>query len=205
MTAKTDSHAYSNLTNCDTNNATRIGHNKWSGDGRWPADFCPPNKKEYYQHLDRINSGQQNGHNWQNKAYNTYTMNRDLIQCMTDKLRLDQWEVKKAIQWFDGLQRSNMGIKSRVVAFTTCAYLVHRLDDSRVYHPQTKLENRDYFFEKCREDFDISHEWFERVYGKVSHKIRNNELSYQRHDTYEVDGNAQQTWRTRTKEGEGWL
>ncbi len=124
---------------------------------------------------------------------------------MSDTLRLDEWEIKQAIRWFDGLQRSNMGIKSRVVAFCTCAYLVHEMDDRRKYHPQTKPEDRDYYFEECREDFGISHEWFQSVYGKVSYKIRNKELDIQRHDAYEVDGNAEQSWRTRSDGSKDWL
>lgn len=205
MQAKSRSHAYSKLPKCDTNNATRIGWNDWEGDGNWPADILPENKKAYYQHLDRLNNGRQNGHKRQNKYYETYELNRNLIQCMSDKLRLDSWEIKKAIQWFDGLQRSNMGISSKVVAFSTCAYLVHQLDDRRTYHPQTKPEDRDPFFEECREAFNISHDWFQSVYGKVAHKIRNDKLTFERHDAYGTDSNAEQTWRTRNDGNKDWL
>lgn len=205
MNSKSDNHAYRNLAKCDTNNATRIGWDKWKGDGKWPADYRPENKKSYYCHLDRHNSGLQNGHKWQNKSYKTYELNRNLIQCMSGKLRLDNWEVKRAVQLFDGLQRSYMGISSKVVAFSTCAYLVHQHDNNRKCHPQTKPEERDYFFEECRKDFDISHDWFKSVYGKASHKIRNGELNIQRHDDYEVDANAEQSWRTQNNGDEGWL
>lgn len=124
---------------------------------------------------------------------------------MKGKLRLDNWEVKRAVQLFDGLQRSYMGLKSKVVAFSTCAYLVHRHDNSRKCHPQTKPEERDYFFEECRKDFDISYDWFKSVYGKVSHKIRNDKLNIQRHDDYGLDTNAEQSWRISNGGDEGWL
>jgi len=205
MSTTTDSHAYSDLAKCDTNNATRIGWNDWEGDGNWPADYRPENKRSYYQHLDRYNSGRQNGHKWQNSSYETYELNRNLIQCMSDKLRLDSWEVKRAIQLFDALQRSCMGLPSEVVAFSTCAYVIHRYDENRDYHPQTKEEDRDYFLEACRKDFGISQDWFESVYGKVSHKIRNGKINLQQHDDYEVDSHAEQSWRPRNDSEDGWL
>lgn len=204
MSTNTDSHAYSDLANCDTNNATRIGWDDCNPNEEWPCDYYLTNKRAYFQHLDRHNSGYQNGPDWQNKSYNTYKLNRNLIQCMGDRVRLGQWQTKRAIQLFDGLQRSNMGLPSEVVALSTCAYVIHRFDDRRECHPQTKPENRDHFFGKCRKDYDIAHKRFESVYGKVSHRIRNGELDTQSHDSYEVDANAEQNWRTVNDEGDGW-
>ncbi|TKX76677.1 hypothetical protein EXE53_30570 [Halorubrum sp. SD626R] len=204
MSAKTDSHAYSDLTNCDTNNATYIGFSDWNG-GTWSSGYLPENKQDYYRHLNAINSGLKNGHKWQNSSYRTYELNRGLIQCLSDQLRLDGWEVKKAAQTFDALQRSNMGLSSELVAFTTCANLVHRLDDNRDYHPRTNPEDRDPFFEQCRGDLGITHDEFQSVYGKIAHKKRNDQFNFSRHDSYEVDSKAQESWREVDTSGERWL
>ncbi|WP_144049894.1 hypothetical protein [Halorubrum ezzemoulense] len=204
MSAKTDSHAYSELTDCDTNNATDIGYKNWSG-GNWPSGYLPENKEDYYRHLNAINSGLKNGHKWQNSSYRTYELNRNLIQCLSDQLQLANWEIKKAAQIFDALQRSNMGLSSELVAFTTCANLVHRLDDNREYHPQTKPEDRDSFFERCRKDLGITRDQFQSTYGKIAHKIRNNKLNFQRHDDYEVDATIQESQRDVDASGEVWL
>lgn len=204
MSANTDSHAYSDLTNCDTNNATSIGFKNWEG-GTWPSGYLPESKRGYYRHLDAINSGRRNGHNWRNSNYQTYELNRNLIQCLSDQLRLDSWEIKKAAQIFDALQRSNMGLSSELVAFATCANLVHRLDDNREYHPRTKPEDRDPFFEQCRKELGITHAEFQSVYGKVAHKRRNGQLNFRRHDSYEVDSRAPESWRNVDASGKGWL
>lgn len=204
MSTKTNSHAYSGLTDCDTNNATYIDHHNWNG-GTWDSDHYPMDKESYYQHLNRINSGRKNGHKWRNSSYETYELNRDYIQCLSDQLRLDNWEVKKAVQIFNALQRSNMGLKSELVAFGACANLVHRLDDNREYHPQTKPADRDFFFEKCRKELGITHKQFQSVYGKIAHKRRNNQLDFQRHDDYEVDVKIQRDWRDVDASGEEWL
>lgn len=204
MSANTDSHAYSDLTNCDTNNATYIGFSDWHG-GTWSTGYYPANKYEYYRHLNAINSGLKNGHQWQNSSYRTYELNRSLIQCLSDQLRLADWEINKAVQTFDALQRSNMGLSSELVAFTTCANLVHRLDDNREYHPRTKPEDRDPFFEQCREDLGITHEEFQSVYGKIAHKRRNDLLNFRRYDSYEADNRAQESWRDVNASRKGWL
>lgn len=205
MSTKTDRHPYSGLERCDTNNATRIGWDDWQGSWNWTVDFPLEDKRSYHRYLDRINSGRQNGRERQNKSYNTYEINRNLIQCISDKLRMDSWEIKRAIKIFDGIQRGNTGMSSKIVAFTTCAYLIHEYDSSRQYHPQTKNEDRDYFLDKCREEFGISHNSFESMYGKISYKIRNDKINFQRHDKYEIDSDAQQTWRTRGSNGKKWL
>lgn len=205
MTDKTNSHPYSGLEKCDTNNATRIGWNDWWDNGKWPADYRPENKQDYYQYLDRLNSGLQNGRKHQNSSYETYALNRNLIQCISDKLRMNSWEIKRAIKVFDGLQRSGMGISSKIVAFSTCAYLIHEYDSNRQYHPQTKNEDQDYFLDKCRKEFDIRRDSFESMYGKISYKIRNNKLNFRQYDKYEIDSNAQQRWRTRDSDGKDWL
>jgi len=190
------------LVKCDTNNATRIGWESMCENNYWSRDYRMLQKKAYYRHLDRHNSGRQNGSVWQNNEYNTYELNRNLIQCMKSKLRLKQWETKRSIQWFDALQRSNLGIKSKVVALSTCAYVLHNFNNHRSScHPQTEPSDRDAFLEDCREDFGISNDWFSSVYGKVSHRIRNDKLDVQRRDYFGLK--ADQGWQSRRKGGGG--
>lgn len=194
---------YSELPDCDTNNATRIGWWKWDNDSYWPADFLPEKKKDYSRYLDRLNSGYQNGHKYQNKSYETYQLNRHLILCLGSRLRMNSWEKQRAIQLFDGLQRSSTGQLSRVVALCTCAYVLHL--NNRKCHPQVAIHDRDPLFEECREDYNISNDWFESVYGQISHRIRTGEIKTQQHDSYEVDLNMGHSWRTRMSGDDDWL
>lgn len=200
-----DRHAYSHLVDCDTSNATTIFWQDWPDHGDWPADYVPTNKRAYYRQLDRYNSGLQNGPNRQNKSYNTFKMNRALIECMSEPLRLEGWQIKRATHLFDGLQRSNTGRLSRVVAFCTCAYVVHNFDDRRKCHPQMGVENRDTYFEEVREDYNISRKHFNRAYGQIAGRIRSGDLESKRHDAYETDGASHQSWRSPVDGDEGWL
>ena len=199
-----DRNPYSDLTDCDTNNATRIGWEDWDDESSWLADHLPEKKRPYYRHLDRHNSGLQNGHVYQNKSFETYQMNRHLILCMSDPLRLGTWERKRAIELFDGLQRSSTGYPSHVVALCTCAYLLHNCTD-RKCHPQVNPEDRDPFFEEGIELFDVPQEWYESVYGQIAYRIRNNKIEIQRHDDYEANQSGGETWRASDPGDNNWL
>ncbi|NHN48401.1 P1 family peptidase [Halostella sp. JP-L12] len=118
---------------------------------------------------------------------------------------MDEWEKKKATRLFDGLQRNNMGHSSDIVGFSTCAYVVHQYHDRRECHPQTESDDLDPFFQELRQDLDITKEQFESVYGKVAHRVRNNDLKMLRHDKYETDVNSQQTWRSSDNGTMEWL
>lgn len=201
-----DAPSANDLVDCDTNNATTIDFRDISKSDTFPTDHpMEDRKRDYFQYLNRMNSGLQNGRKWQNKYRETYTMNRNLIQCMSDTVQPSWWEEKRTIQLFDGLQRSNMGHPSHVVALSTYAYVLHRFADGRKCHPQVRPENRDPHFERCRDDFGISQDFFATVYGQVAHRIRNGELEIRRDDKYGTDPQAPQNWRTLNTRGDGWL
>jgi len=201
----TENHAYSDLTDCDTNNATRIGWPEWECYEYWPADYRPEQKWAYYRHLDRHNSGLQNGHKRQNKSYETYQINQNLVMSIGGRLKMGTWEKKRTTNLLVGLLRSNMGLKAEHVAFCTCAYVVHQYDDRRECHPHTESADFDPFFKEQMQELEITQERFDSVYGKVAYRIRNTNLETPRHDKYELNKNAPQTRHSTNPSDDGWL
>lgn len=162
----------SDLTDCDTENATYISWEECSAYDYWPADYLILSKKMYYRYLNQLNSGNQNGPKYQNKHFQTYELNCRHIEALSSQLDLPYWQQKTAIRLFDALQRSNTGRPSHLVAFCVCAYVVHNNDDHRDCHPQMDQENRDPLFEEIREKSDIPSDQFSSAYNQLAYKIR---------------------------------
>ena len=178
---------YTELVCCDTDNATTIDWKNWQNDEYWPGDYLYGDKKVYYGHLDRQNSGLQNGPKYQNKSYETYKINRHLVMCIGGRLNMGDWGKKRATSLLVGLLRSNMGLKSGLVAFCTCAYVIEEYQDGRRAHPQVNQSERDPLVESQREELNISQSQFSSTYGKVAHRVKNRDLDLPRHDRYNID------------------
>lgn len=184
MTATVDSHAYAELVKPDTNNATYIGWTDWDEESDWLTDHYPPNKKNYYEHLDRMNQGLNNGYRT-NRPYQTYRMNRDLAACLSSQLGMTASQRSRTIQRFTQLDLQRMGFPAQVVAFCVCAYVVHTDEEGRKCHPACKPE--DTLFARLREQLSIPANRFAKVYGKVEHQIQNEPLKPGDFDRYRTD------------------
>lgn len=163
---------------------------------RWPADFIPEKKRDYWKQQDRYNSGLQNGSEWQNKIYETVIVNQNLILCVGGRLHLKPRESGRAVNLMDRLDLEALGLCASLVAYAVCAYVVHQSSVDRQCHPQTKKERRDETFEMMREDLDITKRQFEKTYGKIQHRARGRASNRVRHDKYELDNSVPQSWRS---------
>ncbi|GAB3700972.1 hypothetical protein [Halorubrum pallidum] len=190
----------------DTNNATYLGWSDIPQYEEWPADYHPPNKRDYFQYLDRLNSGLQNGPKYQNKRYETYCLNRWLILCMSSHLRMSDRLRQLAVDLFNGLPRSKFGVRIHVSALVTCGYVIHQHDPRRECHPQTSAEAFDPFVEQERVNLRIPRKQYASLYGKIEHRVRTGQLTPSKHDAYEVDPAGLQAWREINEEwDDSWL
>ncbi|MFA9417132.1 hypothetical protein [Natrinema sp. HArc-T2] len=206
MTASTtESHAYEELAKPDTNNATYLGWANWDNQDEWPADFYIENKKKFFEHLDRMNQGLQNGYR-ANRPYQTYRMNRDLVATLADKLGMTTQQRGRAINWFTILDLQTLGLPAQTVAYCVCTYVVHSDESNRECHPQTSEDEFDDLFRDIQAQLGIRQERFESVYGKVAHRIRTKDFEPTIHDKYQLDEALQFQWRTfNAEKDDGWL
>lgn len=204
-TSASESHAYAGLEKPDTNNATYIGWADWKNEEDWTADYYIKNKKEFFEHLDRMNQGLQNGYRI-NRPYQTFRMNRDLIATLADKLELTAQQRGKAINLFTALDLQKLGHSVNLVAYCVCAYVVHSDQSDRECHPQTIDSDSDFLFTELQTKLGISRERFTSVFGKVAHRIRIGCFDPVDHDKYQLDKAQQFQWREYNDDkDEGWL
>ena len=141
-----------NLSACDTRNATMIAWHDTPGLGKefWdvPSEWRLGNKLAWYRHLDRVNAGLQNGAKYQNKTYETYRLNYMLMQMVADKVELNTRQQSEAISIFTGLNLSNFGRKKEGVALAVCGYVLVK-DGLRKCHPNARGESRDEAYRKA--------------------------------------------------------
>ncbi len=190
----------------DTNNATYIDWVNMSPYEEWPADYHPPNKREYFRHLDRVNSGLQNGPKYQNKRYETYRLNRWLILSLSDHLKMSDRLRSLAVRLFSGLDGSKFGVPIHIPALVTCAYVIHKHNPRRECHPQTSVEKFDPLVERERVNLSVSKKQYASLYGKIEHRIRTGRLSHSKHDAYQIDPDGLQPWRQiNERSDDGWL
>jgi len=191
MTATTDSHAYAHLDEPDTNNATTIEWWTLPEDEYWQSDFLYSNKKRYFEHLDRYNSGYKNG-TWHNDKYETYLANDDLVDSLGDSLNLTQEERMTARSLIHRIDLQREGIRVERMAYALCAFAVHSsTTDRRKCHPQNDLPEE---FQQVKDELGIADEEFESDYGKVQHRDRTLERQTYEHDKYEVDRSPERRW-----------
>jgi hypothetical protein len=118
------------ITDVDTQNATAIRYDK---DCRQNID-----KRKKFERLSEYNSGLRNG-KWVNQGYNTHLLNEHLIWSLISQLDLNPRYHQEAASLFLSLDLSKFGVDAGIVAYCTCAVVVHRAEQNeRDCHPSVK-------------------------------------------------------------------
>jgi hypothetical protein len=161
----------------DTNNATEIDYDgKWSSDSgheHWPADFRYSDKVSYYEHLNDLNCGRKNGGTWWNQKYFTSLSNVRLIETLSSQFELLPRQAIRAKSFFLSQNLQYWGIKKTLVAWATCAYVIHSDEaDVRRCHPLAVIEdNEEDRFWELTYDLDFSKRNRIKTYHKVQSKM----------------------------------
>ena len=183
MSTETAVSTSTSLAQPDTSRETYIGwatteDRQWNENNAneyWPSDSLYARKGKYYQHLDQIDAGQKNGYTWWNQKYFTHLANRDLIAILSDNLNLLPHQKQLASDYFLSQDLRKWGIRKELVAWATCAYIVHSDEiDERKCHPRTKLEDAEGIFFEAAYSLDLFMKDRERTYHKVQHDFRLN-------------------------------
>lgn len=170
------SHAYAGLEKPDTNPATWIDPQDVDDaeDFASPSDWRKTHKPTYYEYLDNLNRGYNNGVR-RNKPFYTYQTNLHASQILSDKLGLTAGQKSQAETWFRVLDFEKLGHPAEVVGVSICARIVHETErDRRECHPQTPIEKWPSEFREMYEPWGMDYtNRYEKVYGQVDHRIRN--------------------------------
>jgi hypothetical protein len=123
----------------------------------------------HYQDLDRTNAGLQ-AEKWQNKTYQTWNLNHDLVVGMIgDRLNMTQRQKSKAHSILSRFDLSKWGVRREWVALGACGYVLHN-DGSRKCHPNSL--NRDQLFLDTCADYDTRMKMVDRQYNKIANELR---------------------------------
>ena len=179
MSTETTTSTSTHLAQPPTNNRTIIAHDEYTenwtrahANQYWPADYLYSRKGRFYQHLDDISAGRKNGYTWWNQPYFTFLENRDLIDILAGNLDLTQRQKRRAIRYFLDQDLQRWGIRKELVAWATCAYIVHSDEnDPRRCHPLTKPDRNDGLFLEAAYSLDLSKKNRLKTYCKVQHDL----------------------------------
>lgn len=201
------SEAYGDLPKPDTNNATTIDWQKVPKDEYWETDHLPRNKRKYWKFQNQNNSGQRNGR-WQNRPYETYRINRDLIENLLSKIRTHPNQRARAIGLITRLDLQKMGIPAERVAVAICAYVIHHAEDDPRYAYPAK-GHMDRIADEVRslqKSEGITDKQLRKTYHKVQHLDGRMDPPDVVHDKYEIDTNPLERWQAvRADLDDGWL
>ncbi|SEO66876.1 hypothetical protein SAMN05216388_101697 [Halorientalis persicus] len=124
-----------------------------------------PKKRKKFKRLSEYNSGLRNG-KWTNQDYNTYLLNEHLIWSLITQLDLNPRYQQKAAGLFHSFNLQKFGVSANIVAYCTCAVVVHQADNERNCHPWSK--NRDSEFEKIASCEGYQEKELISIYNKIS-------------------------------------
>lgn len=174
MSASTTTHQYRPIDKPETNSATYFDIKDVPAGAFWLADFLYLNKRKYYQHLADINAGRKNGPKWRNDPFLTYEANRDLIDCLTAALDLTPTQRNRARRYFLNLDREKLGLKTELVAFCLCSFLLEmdKQNHQRRCHPNVERERRDPLFTSVAENLGLTEREIRKTYGKLQYLLR---------------------------------
>jgi len=145
--------------------------NKWNREvaGRYrQADSLYRKYERFYEHLDQVDAGLKNGPAWWNQAYFTVWTNRDLISILARNLELLPHQQNKAKRYFLQQDLRRWGIRKELVAWATCAYVVHSDEkDKRRSYPSIKQGEKAEQFWDIGHRLDLSMDERTRTYHKV--------------------------------------
>jgi len=131
----------SDITDVDTQNGTAIRYDLdcQAGSDKWHR----------FKWLSEHNSGLRNGE-WVNQGYNTHLLNEHLIWSLITQLGLNPRYQQEAASLFLSLNPGKFGVDAGIVAYCTCAVVIHRAEENeRKCHPSVK--NIDPEFERIAE------------------------------------------------------
>jgi len=148
----------SDITDVDTQNATVIRYDIDCQDGsdRWKR----------FKWLSEHNSGLRNG-DWTNQNYNTHLLNEHLIWSLITQLDLNPRYQQEAASLFLSLDPRKFGIDVRMVAYCTCAVVIHSAEDNkRDCHPS--VQGMDPRFQRIAECEGYRDKDLISIYNKIS-------------------------------------
>lgn len=182
MSTETSTTTSTHLGQPQPHTETRLGCNEYCDNWTrsdaaeyWPADYLYSRKGKHYQHLSEIDAGLKNGYTWWNQPYFTYLENRDLIEILAGNLRLTIRQRRQAVRYFLAQDLQRWGLRKELVAWATCAYIVHSDEvDPRRCHPLTKEEDSDDLFLEAAYSLDLRPKPRHQTYCKIESDYRLN-------------------------------
>lgn len=163
------------ITDCDTRNHTIIAWQdcrselaKVPFDG--PSNWIHDDKLELYKHLDRNNSGLQNGW-WKNTNYETYYLNYYLIDNISERIHLPPTLRGKAIGIFTGINLGDFGQRKEEVAVALCGWILYK-ETKRKTHPNVR-SNQDELYQEAISTFNCRPKHVNRAFYRVEKAVKN--------------------------------
>jgi len=173
----------------DTSPATYFKTDEIKGE-YWDSktDWFRSKKEAYYKHLADLNQGKKVSAGRYNTQYETYMLNKDLIDALSSQLCLTQRQQSRAENLFLSLDLEKLGLQAESVAYVVCQYIVHSdNDDKRQCHPSCDIDDIPREFIRVRDSIKLHPSLMESLYGKLQHKFRNpSESKTEHHDEYGI-------------------
>jgi len=146
----------SDITDVDTQNATIIRH----------GDIIDLDKRKKFKLLSEYNTGLRN-RKWTNQGYTTDLLNRHLIWALIGQLGLNPRYQQEAVGLFLNLNLGKFGVNAGIVAYCTCAVVVHgSKENERKCHPSVK--DMDPEFERIAECEGYREKDLISIYNKIA-------------------------------------
>lgn len=124
--------------------------------------------------MSKLDEGIKKGRSWFDGSLITHFHNKDLIQLLTDVLELRPMQATRAKDYFLAQDLRRWGIRKELVAWATCAYIVHSDGrDGRRCHPEVDKDADELFLDLAF-DLDLTHRDRRKTYGKVQSDFQRN-------------------------------
>lgn len=161
---------------------TEVSGTYWASD----TDWYRTKKEDYFEHLATLNQGKKVAAGRFNTRYETYMMNRDLIDALASQLNLTQRQRNKARRHFLGFNLDEWGIRAEHLAYSVCQFVVHTdEEDNRKCHPHSDIDDVPDAFKRVRDSVKLPPGSMASVYGKVQHELSTNSIGNPvSHDQY---------------------
>ncbi|WP_224268649.1 hypothetical protein [Haloprofundus salinisoli] len=160
-----DGDAYNQLTKPDPHWATLFRAKDVRGQ-RWSSDFLKLDKESYFKMLGEIHRGEKNGPKWEHSELKTYRLRVYLVENIGERLNLTSLQIDRAKARATNVDAEKFGKKLELVAFCSCAYVVHRDENTpyaaeRKYHPN--CAESDEIFNQVALEFGLRQHDIDRV------------------------------------------
>jgi hypothetical protein len=161
------------INNPDTNHATFFKANDIQSSESFLADFRYLNKRKHYHHLKQLNAGFAVSLGRYNDRLVTYDMAVDVVDNLSSQLGLTKKERSQSRHQFVTLDREELGLRSDLVAYCVCAYVVEQNErnEERRCHPNVPENTKDDLFQQIAESLDLSQRGIVKTYGKIQNRV----------------------------------